>query len=116
MTSKINDISPPLEKKGYLLRFGVKAVIEVIEREMVKQRETELCSNQQEADTKIFLGAKFVSTRGCNNVSIHTVNSDVAILALYYAPMLSNPSYTKIGAGKNENTLNLTEVASENFF
>lgn len=27
MTGKINDISPPLEKKEYLLLFGMKAMI-----------------------------------------------------------------------------------------
>ena len=59
---------------------------------------TELCSKQEETDTKIFLATKFVSTRGCNSISIQTVNYDVAVLAFYYAPMLSKPLYIKIEA------------------
>ena len=47
-----------------------KAVIEVIEREIVKQRLTELCSNQDVSDTKMFLAAKFVSSGGCNSVPV----------------------------------------------
>ena len=37
---------------GFLLGLGIKAVIEVIEREIIKQRVTELCSNQEETDKK----------------------------------------------------------------
>ena len=61
----------------------------------------------------MFLAAKFISSRGWNSVSIQTAYSDVADLVLYYAPMLSKPFCIKIGAGKNERILNLTEVASE---
>ena len=46
----------------------MKAVIEVTEREIVKQHITELCSNQEEPDTKMFLAAKLVSSCGCNRV------------------------------------------------
>ena len=88
MIGKINGISPPFEKKGYLLRFGMRAVIQVTEREIIKQRVTELFSSQEEADSKMFLAAKFIGSRSCNNISIKTVNNDVAILSLYYAPML----------------------------
>lgn len=63
-----------LWNKGY--------VIEVIEWEIVKQRVTELCSNQQQAETEIFLAAKFVGSPGCNKFSIKKFHSDLAIIAL----------------------------------
>ena len=66
----------------------------------------------------MFIAAKLVSSRGCNSVSIQTVDSDVSILALYYAPMVSKSLYIKIRATKkkNERTLNVTEVTSEKYF
>ena len=45
-------------------------LIQVVEKEIAKQRVTELCSNQGEAYSKISLAAKFVDSCGCNNVSI----------------------------------------------
>ena len=52
MNDKTKDIWLSLERKGFLLGFGIKTVIEVIEREVVKQCVPELCSNQEEADKK----------------------------------------------------------------
>ena len=64
----------------------------------------------------MFLTGKFIESRGCNSVLIQTVNNNLAILALYNAPVLSKPLYLKIWAGKNEGILNLTEVASEKIY
>ena len=64
----------------------------------------------------MFLATKFVSSRGCNSGSIQSFDSDVAILVLYYAPILSKPLYTKIGAGKNERILNVTEAPFQKNF
>ena len=44
----------------------------------------ELSSKQEEADTKIFLWAKFAASLGFESASIITVDSDVAILSIYY--------------------------------
>ena len=60
----------------------------------------------------MFLASKFIGSRGCSNVSIQTVNSVVAILALYYVPLLSKSLYMKTGAGKNERIVNATETLS----
>ena len=65
----------------------MEAVIEVTEREIVKQGITELCSNQQRIDTKMFLAGKFAISCGCNSVSTKTADSDVATLASHYVPM-----------------------------
>ena len=48
----------------------------------------ELSSNQEEADTKVFLAAKQTQEIGCSEAGIFTVDSDVAILACYYARKL----------------------------
>ena len=90
-------------------------VINVIDREIVKQCITALCSNQEEADRIMLLASKIVSSRGCNSESIQTVASDAAISAFYYAPMLSS-HYIKIGAGKNESILNVTDAPFQKNF
>ena len=74
-------------------------VINVIDREIVKQCITALCSNQEEADRIMFLAMKIVSSHGCNSESIQSVASDAAISAFYYAPMLSS-HYIKVGEMK----------------
>ena len=40
--------------------------------------EPELKSNEEEADTKVFLAAKFAQDLRCRDVGIFTVDSDVA--------------------------------------
>ena len=91
-------------------------VIEVFEGEIVKQNVTNICSNQEQADTKMLIAEKFVSSRGCNSVSIQTVNSNVTIFALHYAPMLSKPLYINIGVRKHERILNFFETPFEKNF
>ena len=63
----------------------------------------------------MLLAAKIISSRGCNSESIQTVASDAAISAFYYAPMLSS-HYIKIGAGKNESILNVTDAPFQKNF
>ena len=45
----------------------------------------ELASNQEEADTKMFLCMKFAFTYGFESTCIVTVDSDVGILALFFS-------------------------------
>ena len=54
-------------------------------------------SKQEEADTKIFLCAQFASTLGFQSVKIITVDSDVAILALYFASKIKAHIYLEMG-------------------
>ena len=77
----------------------------------------ELCSSQEEADTKIFLAANYSNIHfPRQTVTIHTVDSDVAILACYYASILANRLYIKIGTGKNERILNVSDTPYEESF
>ena len=58
-------------------------------------------SNQEEADTKVFLSAKVAQEMGCDDAVMYTAASDVAILALYYASKLSINIFVQIGTGSN---------------
>ena len=44
----------------------------------------ELCSSQEEADTKMFLCAKFASDLGYSEICFHTVDTDVFVLAMHF--------------------------------
>ena len=63
--------------------------------------EPSLESNQQEADTKVFLCANFAAELGYQKVRIVTVNSDMGILALYYQQKIKADLLLKIGTGPN---------------
>ena len=61
----------------------------------------QLSSNQEETDIKVFLAAKFAQEIGCRNADIFTVDSDVVILACYFAQMLEISLLVQIGSGNN---------------
>lgn len=60
-----------------------------------------LSSNQEEADTKVFLAAKHAEYIGCENVAIFTVDSDVANLACYYNQFFTCRLILRIGSGSH---------------
>ena len=62
----------------------------------------ELSSKQEEADTKIFLCAKFAASLGFESASIINVDSDVAILSIYYQHRLDVKLFLRIGTGSKE--------------
>lgn len=59
----------------------------------------ELESQQEEADTKMFLCAAHASSWGYESVKIVTVDSDVAILSIYYQKRLDLSIYLEMGTG-----------------
>ena len=68
----------------------------------------ELKTNQEEADTKMFLCAAHV--QGSETVCIHTVDSDIAIYAMYFQERLRSSLYIKIGTGSHSRTIDVMEV------
>ena len=70
-------------------------------------REPELSSKQEEADTKVLLAAKFAQDLGCKDVRILTVDSDVAILACYYSQLLNFRLLLRIAGGSNLQILDI---------
>ena len=75
--------------------------IKVLEEETQCQPVDQLSSNQEEADTKMFLALKVAQEAGCSDAVIYTVDSDVAILALYYARRLSIHLFLQLGTGSD---------------
>ena len=71
----------------------------------------QISSNHEEADTKVFLAAKFALEIGCRDAVIFTIDSDVAILACYFAQMLEINLLVQIGSGKN---CRVTDVKDHN--
>ena len=61
----------------------------------------ELSSNQEEADTKVFLAVKLAQEIGCTDAVIYTADSDVAILAMYYSRRLPVNLFVQLGTGSN---------------
>ena len=61
--------------------------------------------HQEEADTKMFLCAAYASQLGFNSVSIITVDSDVAILSLYFQSKLGVEIYLQMGTGFRKNIM-----------
>ena len=56
-----------------------------------------LSSEQEEADTKVFLCAKFAFDIGFERVNIVTVDTDVVILGIYFQSMLNRKIYLQYG-------------------
>ena len=80
--------------------------IKVLGEETQCQPVDQLFSNQEEADTKVFLASKVAQEAGCSDAVIYTVDSDVAILALYYARRLSIHLFLQLGTGSDVRILN----------
>ena len=62
---------------------------------------TELSSNQEEADKKVFLAVKSAQEIGYTDVVIYTVDSDVGIMAMYYSRRLVVNLFVQLGTGSN---------------
>ena len=82
-----------MKSEGFMIRCT--------DERMVCERQPEISSNQEEADTKVFLAAKFAQDLGCSDIGIFTVDSDVAVLACYYSQLLTSRLFLQIGSGSN---------------
>ena len=67
----------------------------------------ELSSKQVEADTKIFLCAKFAASLSFESAYIITVDSDVANLSMYYQHRLDLKLFLWMGAGSKEKVFDI---------
>ena len=70
-----------------------------------KSNVAELSSNQEDADTKMFLGVKIAEEIGCTQATIFAVDSDVDILACYFASLVNIQIIVQIGTGRNKRLL-----------
>ena len=72
-----------------------------------------LSSEQEEADTKVFLCAKFAFDNGFERVNIVTVDTDVAILGIYFQSMLNGKIYLQYGTSPATTLYDLPENLSD---
>ena len=86
--------------------------IEVVDNMVISRREVSLCSNQEEADTKMFLCCQHASQfhDGETNVCISTVDSDVVVLAAYYKERISCNMYVEIGSKTKKRILAMSKI------
>ena len=75
--------------------------LNVIGEDTQCQPVTELSSNQEEVDTKVFLAVKLAQEIGYTDAVIYTVDSDVAILLMYYSRRLAVNLFMQLGTGSN---------------
>ena len=52
--------------------------------------QSDISSDQEEADTKMFLCAKYCVLLGVSSICIHTVDADVLVLPFYYSAHANN--------------------------
>ena len=61
-----------------------------------KEIEQELCSSQEEADTKMFLSTSFIMPLGFESVCIVTNDTDILAPGSYYSQKLAGKPYTEM--------------------
>ena len=69
-----------------------------------------ISSEQEEADTKVFLCAQFDFDIGFERVNIVTVDTDVAILAMYFQSMFSAKIYLQYGTSSATTLYDLSKI------
>ena len=85
--------------------------LRVTDSKVVSRRELSLCSNQEEADTKMFLCCQHATQPDENvNICISTVDSDVAILAVYYKERIRCNLYVEIGSKGKKRILAISNI------
>ena len=68
-----------------------------------------LSNEQEETDTKVFLCAQVAFDIGFERVNIVTVDTDVAILGMYFRSMLTGKIYLQYGASSAATLFDLSE-------
>ena len=89
-----------LQDKEIYLTVRDKAFCITSQNGVIDVREVEeLTSKQEEADTKMFLYAQHAASLGFSSANIITVDSDVAILCLYYQSRINLSLVPEYGIG-----------------
>ena len=81
--------------------------------QIICSEETNLSSNQEEADTKVFLCAKHAESFGFQSVVIVTVDTDIAVYSIYFQQFLEVELFVKIGNGNDKRLLKIANISSE---
>ena len=67
-----------------------------------------LSSQQEEADTKMFLAAQFAFELGFERVNIITIDTDVVVLAIYFQELLNETIYLQYGTSTRTQIYNMS--------
>ena len=70
-------------------------------------QKSQLSSNQEEADTKVFLATQFSENVGCSDITIFTADSDIATLATCYVRKINFRLMFHSGVGSNVRILDM---------
>ena len=68
---------------------------------------SQLKSNPEVADTKVFLATQFAENVGCSDITIFTFDSDIAILTTFYVRKINYRLMVHIGVGSNVRILDM---------
>ena len=70
----------------------------------------DLNTTQEEADTKVFLCCAHACENGFDSVLISTVDSDIALYALYFKEKVGIPLYVQIGSKNKKRILDISAI------
>ena len=74
----------------------------------VRERETpKLSTLHEETDTKVFTCIKYVNESGFDKAVVHTVDTDVVVLGLYYQAFIDCEIFIHLGCGSKKRLLEL---------
>ena len=73
-------------------------------------------SNEEEADTKVFLFAEFAITLGISSITIVIVDSDIDILASFYSLYLEMQMVLQLGSASTISDLDISATTGFHAF
>ena len=73
----------------------------------------ELCSNQEEADTRMFLHALHASDAAHQQILIKSLDTDVEVLACYFREYISADIFLLSGTKSRAHVINVTQVCEQ---
>ena len=73
----------------------------------------ELCSDQEETDTRVVLYLKYAVTLGYKSAVVRTPDIDIFFILLHHAYSINLEIYLDTGAGKHRQIVNVSEIARE---
>ena len=71
---------------------------------------SELSTLHEEADTKVFTCIKYVNESDFDKAVVHTVDTDVVVLGLYYQAFIDCEIFTHLGCGSKKQLLELNNA------
>ena len=70
-----------------------------------------LCSSHEEADNRIILHCFHAAQNNCDEIVVHSPDTDVSLLVLYFATEMSKPLFLQTGTGYHRRLINISVLA-----